>query len=786
MFGLPALDHALATLTPGRLTLIAAAPGAGGSLLAAAAARHTALTHNLPVLYAASGLTRNDVAARIVAAHTPVDYRRLRTGALTAAELEAAAGVRAQLAGAPLLIDDGTGLTADAIAQTVPDVQGLALVVVDRLQHAHDPAIPLSGPALPAAARALAHLARTHHVPVLAALDTDDPDAIAALAPGLTLTLTFPRGRQHAELTVAERDFGHLAAFPLTADLARARFTEPVPRFDAMRAFAGQQGEAVTADVVTAARPYTEPGALGELPEDLRGVLPVLVRRFDAQDLELSSSQRAVTEAAAHGPHLPDTANGRRLAAALTAFLEYAAAQGYRPDDAGHPDGTQRPSTTDRPAAHGPGPASTTLPAPYAPVEPAAGPSCGPVTGQAVTGPHSPATSAPAHPGEPAAPGLTAATAPQAPAGPADTEPAAPAGGAVAAPPTGPAVAHTGPGSSTTAPAPTPVAGERLEAAEVELLEAAFPFLAGAQGGLSARLTGTMAALRDARTATTTSAAPTAAVGEREGAVAAGARPEPEQAAVLAGLRRTMADLAARTPRMPDTPEGARLQAALAAYATAYSAPAAPASTAPAPGPSAAAPRWAGTWPMRFPQPADAQPVDAPAAPGPDAGLAAVETELLDAAAVFTSGPEKLSAAATNVLHTLRAAQQPENTGALPAARARAAELATRRLRLPKTPDAARLRAALDAYAAAAAAAGIAPDALPPAPAAAVAALSVTEPAPQPPPPRLLRPASRPTDPWRRRRRPRNCRRRCSKTRPRRRTRTSRRAERARGSTPSS
>ncbi|WP_331765757.1 hypothetical protein [Embleya sp. NBC_00896] len=48
-----------------------------------AAARTTALDPHLPVLYAASGLSRTDVAARIVAAHLPVDYRCLRAGRLT-------------------------------------------------------------------------------------------------------------------------------------------------------------------------------------------------------------------------------------------------------------------------------------------------------------------------------------------------------------------------------------------------------------------------------------------------------------------------------------------------------------------------------------------------------------------------------------------------------------------------------------------------------------------------------------------------------------------------------
>ncbi|MGW3570975.1 DnaB-like helicase C-terminal domain-containing protein [Streptomyces sp. NPDC000941] len=224
-FGLTALDTTLGSLRPGTLTLIAAAPGAGGSLIAAAAARHTALTRGLPVLYAASGLTRADIAARIIAAETPADYRRLRTGALTTAEEKAAAETRRRLAGAPLHMDDGTDLTAEVIAQTAPDITGLTLVVIDRLQYTHDPAVPLSGPELPTATRVLTHLARTRNIPVLAVLDTDLPDAVAALDPDVTLTLT--RTGEHARIDISERDFGPQTTTQLRAELPYARFTDP-------------------------------------------------------------------------------------------------------------------------------------------------------------------------------------------------------------------------------------------------------------------------------------------------------------------------------------------------------------------------------------------------------------------------------------------------------------------------------------------------------------------------------------------------------------------------------
>ncbi|MFJ4184970.1 type II toxin-antitoxin system prevent-host-death family antitoxin [Kitasatospora sp. NPDC089509] len=229
--GIVTLDHALGGLQPGRFYLAAGAPGAGSSLIATTAARTTALTHHRTVLYAASGLTRQDIAARVIAAHTPVDYRRLRAGTLTDDERRQVATTAELLTAAPLFIDDGTGLDADAITSTAIDIPDLALLVVDRLQATHDPRLPLSGPtALTDAVQALAHLARTHHLPVLAAIDSDDPALLQTLAADVTLTLTRdPRDPARTELTVTERDLGTLTTLTLTADLTHARLTDPAP-----------------------------------------------------------------------------------------------------------------------------------------------------------------------------------------------------------------------------------------------------------------------------------------------------------------------------------------------------------------------------------------------------------------------------------------------------------------------------------------------------------------------------------------------------------------------------
>lgn len=666
--GLHALDAALGSLPSGVLTVVAAEPYAGGSLLAVHAARYTALTHNLPVLYAASGLSRTDVAMRVIAAEAGLDYRRLRTGALTDDEQQDAAQVQARLAGAALHVDDGTGLTAQVIAETAPYVEGLALVVVDRFQHAADPFIPLSGPALPEAARALANLARSRNVPVVAVLDTADPDVLAALdAAHLTLTLT--RTGNDAQVVVAERDFGELTTVPLRADLACARFTdvpEPVSRFDAARAFRGAEGEKVTADLADAVRPYMGAGAIEQLPDDLRGVLAALVHNLDEERAgdewtvsELSSSQKAVCAvAAARRAPLPDTDCGRRLGRVLEAFYAFATAHGYRPSAAPHAPGEVLPA----------GAASA------ASVQPAAGPGPGMM------------------------PGATA--------GPAATAVAASVSSAVE---TG-AVAGMGlqPAPAATAmpadamPAVSVAVGEGFASVEAELLDAALPFTSGARHGLSARLAGALAALREASTV-------------------------PGRAGELPGLRQAVADLAARRPPVPPTAEGERLGTALAAFTAAHrGTPTAIPSVPPVPATSAG------------PQPAPA-PGTPEAGPTQALDLATAEAELLAAAAPFLTGNEHRSALSVHgqhVLSALRDALAPGNDHlqpVLPAARARAAELGGRRLRLPATTDADRLRAALSAYHAAVTAAGITPSALPaPAPqgAPATASLTVTEPAP--------------------------------------------------------
>ncbi|MEU9372111.1 DnaB-like helicase C-terminal domain-containing protein [Streptomyces avermitilis] len=344
-FGLPGLDAATGGLQPGRLTLVAAAPNVGGSLLGLAAARQTALVDNHRVLYAASGPNQADIMRRIISAETGGDYPRLKQGRLTTHEQQ----VAQELVQAPLLIDDGSELTAEAIAETAPYVQDLALVVVDRLQAAHNARLPLSGDRLPDASQVLAGLARTLHVPVLAIVDSADPTLLGLLDADVMLTLGPTEDPAKVRVTISERDFGAIGSAYLSPDLLHARFLDagaPAVRTGGERP-ERSLGSAVERELADAALPYTS-GARQGLPASVTHVLAALRTVLANGNQEaLAKLGPSLAETAAAPPQLPDDAESRRLAAALNAYttavsagapgqaaaVQPSAGSGHVPDD---------------------------------------------------------------------------------------------------------------------------------------------------------------------------------------------------------------------------------------------------------------------------------------------------------------------------------------------------------------------------------------------------------------------------------------------------------------------
>ncbi|MFJ8677333.1 DnaB-like helicase C-terminal domain-containing protein [Streptomyces sp. NPDC093589] len=329
------LDEALGGgLQPGRLYLVAGAQDAGGGLLATGAAQAAVFDHHKAVFYGASGPSHQDIAARVMAARLQIDYRALREGRLQGHQRAAVAELSEQPAAALLRIDDRPELCADGLAMLTQDVPGLGLIVVDRLQETRDPRRPMSGPAaVVEAAQALTHLARARHVPVLAVLDTDDGDLLAALDADVTVTLTSSYlGCLGPRADIAERDLGTVAQAAFETDLAHARLRDlPPPPFNPTAVFRTQDGQRAMAGLIKAAGSFAD--RLQDLPVGLRQDLRRLVAdaESDHADLlgRLGGSQLGVLRDAACCPELPDTDDGRRLQKALDAFLGHALAHGY-------------------------------------------------------------------------------------------------------------------------------------------------------------------------------------------------------------------------------------------------------------------------------------------------------------------------------------------------------------------------------------------------------------------------------------------------------------------------
>ncbi|WP_455432359.1 DnaB-like helicase C-terminal domain-containing protein [Streptomyces tendae] len=324
-FGLPGLDAATGGLQRGKLTLVAARPSVGGSLLGLAAARQTALVDHGVVMYAASGPNRDDVFRRIIAAETGGEYARLKQGRLTEQEQQVAHQL-SQAAGDLLMIDDGSDLTAEDIRETAPHMDGLALVVVDRLQAVHSARLPLSGDRLPKASQTLATLARTLHVPVLAIVDSDDPALLGLMDADVTLTLEPTEDSTRVQVTVAERDFGTIGMAYLQPDLVHARFLDagaaPRERADSPagpRLSAPADGTAAL-ELAEAALPYTAGGQ--------QGIPAALTHELAAWRTAVKGGNRgalneilpSLLQAAATVSQWPHTHEGHRLATALRPY----------------------------------------------------------------------------------------------------------------------------------------------------------------------------------------------------------------------------------------------------------------------------------------------------------------------------------------------------------------------------------------------------------------------------------------------------------------------------------
>ncbi len=131
-------DHLTSGLQPGNLIIIAARPSMGKTTLVLNIAQNVALEQKRPVAVFSLEMPSQDIAMRMLATESRIDFGRLRTGNFSEDQWKPLTEGASRLAKAPILINDNRGLTVQSLRAEGRRLKGehsnLALIIVDYLQ----------------------------------------------------------------------------------------------------------------------------------------------------------------------------------------------------------------------------------------------------------------------------------------------------------------------------------------------------------------------------------------------------------------------------------------------------------------------------------------------------------------------------------------------------------------------------------------------------------------------------------------------------------------------------
>ncbi|MBP9863778.1 MAG: AAA family ATPase [Kofleriaceae bacterium] len=172
--GFQALDGVLGPVEAGAFVLLGARPSMGKTALALNVATNVAATYG-PVLLLSMEMPRTQIMRRLLAATSGVAYDKMKPGAFLSDDQHAALmAARKRLTGLPILIDDSSSLSVDAIAARVKrhvERDGVRLVVIDYLGLVSEPSgrtVNSRENAVGAISRGLKAVAKDFETPVLA------------------------------------------------------------------------------------------------------------------------------------------------------------------------------------------------------------------------------------------------------------------------------------------------------------------------------------------------------------------------------------------------------------------------------------------------------------------------------------------------------------------------------------------------------------------------------------------------------------------------------------------
>lgn len=169
--GLDDFDDLTGGMHGSELLILAARPSMGKTALALNMVEHAAIDNQEPVLFVSLEMSSLELGDRLLCSRARVNSHRLRNGKITAEESRSLVETAAQIANAPLYIDDSPSRTMTEISAAARRLKrrgGLSLIAIDYLQlidpdNASDP----RQEQVSKIARRLKGLARELDVPVL-------------------------------------------------------------------------------------------------------------------------------------------------------------------------------------------------------------------------------------------------------------------------------------------------------------------------------------------------------------------------------------------------------------------------------------------------------------------------------------------------------------------------------------------------------------------------------------------------------------------------------------------
>ena len=141
--GFTDLDRLTSGLHAGEMVVIAARPSVGKTSLAMNIAEHVAVELRQPVGVFSLEMTAESLVMRLLCSLARVNLRAVREGFLATRDFPKLTGAAGRLSGAPLFIDDTSGLSIlqlRAKARRLAQQHGIKLFVVDYLQLLHSTA----------------------------------------------------------------------------------------------------------------------------------------------------------------------------------------------------------------------------------------------------------------------------------------------------------------------------------------------------------------------------------------------------------------------------------------------------------------------------------------------------------------------------------------------------------------------------------------------------------------------------------------------------------------------